>query len=251
MTIDLSLSQAAGNARLALAIISGRNDVDMSYEELAKQMGCSKRTAQRAVKTLQELGEIEVETGTESHWSGNVYRPTDKLKKPRKGGVTKLCHPHDTSCHPSGDTALSPPPSNDQPVTEGYIYNSNIDLYSLPLCRDGGSGGKGKNASPDKPQLKSKKAVQLPDDWQPNDRAYQISIEEGYDDDDRQFIVDQFRNWAAANGTTKLNWHATFYNWIRSHRTKRDVELRRKQAQRSERSQIHVAVAAVLNHDGP
>ena len=96
-----------------------------------------------------------------------------------------------------------------------------------------------------------KKARQLPNDWQPNDRAYQISIEEGYDDDDRQFIVDQFRNWAAANGTTKLNWHATFYNWLRSHRTKRDVELRRKQAQRSGRSQIHVAVANVLNHDGP
>lgn len=66
----------------------------------------------------------------------------------------------------------------------------------------------------------TKKAEQLPADWQPSEAHQRLAVERSID------IVEEaakFRDWCAANGATKKDWEATFRNWIRNARPSTNV----------------------------
>lgn len=62
---------------------------------------------------------------------------------------------------------------------------------------------------------RTKRATQLPGDWEPNDAHRELAVERRADLGDE---VDKFRDWAAGNGATKKDWDATFRNWLRNAR---------------------------------
>ena len=79
-----------------------------------------------------------------------------------------------------------------------------------------------------KPKSKRLKRSTLPVGWEPTEHAEEIATEEGYTNDERSKILQQFRDYADANNAKYANWDKAFYNWLRSDITKRFVrEMRR------------------------
>lgn len=76
------------------------------------------------------------------------------------------------------------------------------------------------------PKKKPRK-TQIPDDWEPNGKAKEIAIDEGYSQEELNLIADNFKNYAASKGVTNVKWDSAFYNWIRSTYTRQDIESRR------------------------
>ena len=79
-----------------------------------------------------------------------------------------------------------------------------------------------------KPKSKRPKRSTLPADWEPNEHAAEIADTEGYTNDERREILQQFRDYAGANNAKYADWHKAFYNWLRSDITKRFVRERRR-----------------------
>ena len=79
-----------------------------------------------------------------------------------------------------------------------------------------------------KPKSKRPKRSTLPADWEPNEHAAEIADTEGYTNDERSEILQQFRDYAGANNAKYADWHKAFYNWLRSDITKRFVRERRR-----------------------
>ncbi len=57
-----------------------------------------------------------------------------------------------------------------------------------------------------------KRATTLPDDWQPNDKHRSLALEHNID---IATEADVFRDYSLSKGWTKVDWNATFRNWIR------------------------------------
>ena len=60
---------------------------------------------------------------------------------------------------------------------------------------------------------KRRRASAIPNDWVPNEGHREIAAEEGVD---LNAQVTLMRDWAKGNGATKLDWDATFRNWLRN-----------------------------------
>ena len=82
----------------------------------------------------------------------------------------------------------------------------------------------------DEPKQKSKRKARstLSADWEPNERAATIADEEGYTNDERREILQQFRDYAGANSRRYADWDRAFYNWLRSDITRRGIRERRR-----------------------
>jgi hypothetical protein len=64
-------------------------------------------------------------------------------------------------------------------------------------------------------RARAKRAVALPDTWEPNGGHRRIAAERRLD---IALEVDRMRDWAKANGAVKKDWDATFRNWLRNDR---------------------------------
>ena len=73
-----------------------------------------------------------------------------------------------------------------------------------------------------------RRASQLADTWEPNDKHLIICVEEEFSDGEVDWIVGQFRDRARATGKTYKDWDAAFRTWIRSSYTRDDITARRK-----------------------
>ena len=74
---------------------------------------------------------------------------------------------------------------------------------------DGGKGaGEEELDGPPKPKRKRK----LPDDWAPKDAHVREAAERGVD---LPLALAEFHDWVKSDGPRKLDWDATFRNWLR------------------------------------
>jgi hypothetical protein len=67
----------------------------------------------------------------------------------------------------------------------------------------------------DIPKRTTSRATQLPSDWSPSEAHALLAAERFVDLAEE---ADKFRDWCAANGSTKKDWEATFRNWLRNAR---------------------------------
>lgn len=73
--------------------------------------------------------------------------------------------------------------------------------------------GTANGSKPKPPPNRRKPAHTLPPDWQPSDAHRSLALAEGVDCDRE---AARFRDYAEANDWRKVNWEATFRNWLRS-----------------------------------
>jgi hypothetical protein len=67
----------------------------------------------------------------------------------------------------------------------------------------------------DIPKRTTSRATALAQDWQPSEAHALLAAERFVDLAEE---ADKFRDWCAANGSTKKDWEATFRNWLRNAR---------------------------------
>lgn len=65
------------------------------------------------------------------------------------------------------------------------------------------------------PSVNKKRATPLPDDWEPSNAHSLQAHSKGVD---VHYEAEKFRDWCLANDTRKVDWEATFRNWIRNAR---------------------------------
>lgn len=69
----------------------------------------------------------------------------------------------------------------------------------------------------DKPgKVRKRPARELPDDWQPNADALVLGRTLGFDAARVASEGAKMRDWARGDGKIKVDWHATFANWLRT-----------------------------------
>ncbi len=99
--------------------------------------------------------------------------------------------------------------------------NKTPDAPELPLRQD-------KTRQEEKNIQKNTGSHDLPSDWKPNEKSFEIGKREGYSKDEIIWVAEGFSDHWKANGNRKKDWDRTFYNWLKSDITRRNVDSRRK-----------------------
>ena len=87
-------------------------------------------------------------------------------------------------------------------ATDRNRTQTNTDKTRLDKTREGEEG-------------RNKRARPLPDDWSVSEELIAYAKTHGFDHVEALSIGDDLRVWAAANGTTKVSWDATYQGFIR------------------------------------
>ena len=98
-----------------------------------------------------------------------------------------------------------------------------------------------------KPIKKRKKKSNMPENWTPNIHAKTVALNEGFDDDERRIILQQFTDYAASSGKQYADWDAAFYNWIRSGITRNDISQRRRSDGKAGNGKAPGSIVASVN----
>lgn len=189
-------SRADGPALLVLLAIAdqARDDGDQAWPAVAKlaaKARVSERTVQRALRSLVELGELEVRPSAGRH-GVNVYRVV-------------MTDSHPVTSSPRQTVTPSPEAEGVTPVTRGGDTGDTRTILEPPLRAT--------------TQTKTHpRAKRIPDDWTPSPTLIDAMRAEGIADELARRELPRFRDyWAAKPGRdgTKLDWDATWRNWLR------------------------------------
>lgn len=207
----LNSAATIGLSRLVMVTIASRaNDagqVSISMAELARLTMISRRHLVRLIDDLVSLEELDIvapSAGTRAAVYAVRGDTTSPLEIARDDTVSPLANRR-------GDT-VSPLEEASPLQKEKSNRVSNIDIYNPPIIP---------------PRKTRSKKTTLPDCWQPNEHALSIAVKEGYNDAEREIILEQFRSSNIAHGRRYADWDRAFYNWIRSGYTRKDIETRR------------------------
>lgn len=206
----LKYSRARGNARMVLLVIGDccQDDGTAAWpaiETISARAGISERTAQRAIRELVELGELEVaekegpprQTGQRA----NLYAVRmdrlcgDKLTPLSEGEVSTVTNSGDKSAN-SGDTAMTPDPSSDP----------SIDPSSSTLTLS-------RQEIPAKKAVQQKRATLLPDDFALTEDMKAYAVKNGVDPE--RVFYEFSKYWRRAERPMK-DWGLVWENRVRA-----------------------------------
>lgn len=178
-----------------------------SVRTLANILEVTERAVQKATRKLSESGWFEVKVlGGRRH--SNRYIPVWKRMNEHSPFEKERANPGSGKGEPKGAERMnqsSPEPSYKEPAYQPTV--------STPSADAGKKTGRKRS---------------LPDEWQPDEKAQLISEELGHTDEDRAYILDQFRDHHRANGARMADWDAAFRKWLRSAQTHNQLNSRRK-----------------------
>jgi hypothetical protein len=97
----------------------------------------------------------------------------------------------------SGSPTPAPIPPAPEPSIRAVRDDDGDDVASKPARKTG----------------RKRPPTPLPDDWKPNDRHLEIAKERGLDP---RVELESFRDYAASVDWRKVDWDATFRNWLRN-----------------------------------
>jgi DNA-binding Lrp family transcriptional regulator len=195
-----STSSGAKFVLVALADLADHaHRADPPQQQLADMTGQSVRTVQRCIAELDEAGLILRERRNESY---SVRKP-DAYRLP----VQVVAG---TPARPSSDKST---PVNSSPVETGQSEASgvkdtrqNVAIKALTT--------KTKNQTPDS----AKKGTRLADDWVRSDADKAWQAEQAIPDDFAREHTAEFKDYwkaKAGAGAVKVDWSATWRNWMR------------------------------------
>ena len=181
---------------------ASQSDMDMIVEPIVKEFFDTTGNWITQKRLKQEYNYVSARSKTQSdraklRWN----KEKDRCQRNATAGIAPAMPPHP---HPEYiDTSVS---------------------ISPPISPPGG------NAIVEDPKPKSKrpKRSTLPAAWEPNEHAAEIADKEGYTNDERREILQQFRDYAGANNARYASWDQAFYKWLRSEFTRRGIRERRR-----------------------
>lgn len=202
-------SKSSGGARLVLlAIADFCDDEGRAYPAvptLARKANLSERATQYALRELQDLGELQIQTNAGRSRS-NLYTVTVPADGAKSAPVQNL---HPAKSAPSMVQNLHPDGAHVCTLTV-------IEPSSEPSVSIVGPHS-AKNATRPRAEA-TPRATRLPADWRPSaaDLAWSAANVPDVDTDDATARFCDY--WQAASGANarKLDWSATWRNWLRN-----------------------------------
>ena len=199
-TIGFSL-ELKGAYAIVLDLIymrGGRLPDDPQY--IAGQLGCSVRKWNSLRAELVSIGKLSVENGLISNSRADVL--LEETRTFREKQAENRSHPNKNKAE------QSPKPDHTEPDTDkDTIANAIVAHTPVEQPKRAGSPKSGARGS------------RIPANWTPTPKDYAFASSEGLNREEINREADRFRDyWTAASGRNacKLDWEATWRNWLRS-----------------------------------
>ena len=196
MTLAMYHSKATYSTRLVLIAIAnfeGEHGAYPSHETIGRLAGgLNRRTVQRAIDDLVELGE---------------------LTEVKRDGITNLYH-----------VAIRCSDGCDGTTQHRVAKRGGLQTAGGPETAGGGGvqTAGGAVSRPPEPLSNPKITVretQLPDDWEPDESLLEL-FRTKWVDIDPKYHVEQFKLYYLAKGTKHKRWDLTFHRWMNSEQAK-------------------------------
>jgi outer membrane biosynthesis protein TonB len=191
-------------------------------ERLARRLGCTRAKTIKLMNALCETGKITIE-------DGRIYQPR-ALKETKKAQEnsekqTKIANARwsrlDVKTNenkPADDATALPRECQPEPEPEPETIGKPIVVHASvppPIVEQPKRSAQPKSGA---------RGSRIPANWTPTPKDYAFASSEGLNREEINREADRFRDyWTAASGRTacKLDWEATWRNWIRSDLRKR------------------------------
>ncbi len=203
--------------------------INPTIKTIARDMGISDATAKRALRELRDLGAIEVDQRfdpVEGDPTSNQYRVIfgEIVRPATPGGVTRdprvespVTYKPEERTYP--EEVLNPPTTS---PTTGNV----VGPHGHPAPRECSPPFKDKIKNQDAPRAEDQRqrprARRLPEDFNPTPAMYAWATQRapGVDVITETEKFDNYWRAKAGQGATKLDWPATWRNWILSAATR-------------------------------
>jgi Helix-turn-helix domain len=183
----MTRSKSQGTARLILVVLANNADDETGtcypgIRYIAQRAGVGLRTAQRAIRELEELGELTTKVQA-SHLGTNIYQLTFSLVDP-------------LSSAPPPSSA--PPCQIDTPPPVKLTPKPSVNKPSV-----------NKNAE-------KQQDAEIPDDWEPSGSDVEYAEKHGMTPSTIRFESDAFAHYHRAKGNTSKSWSLRWMYWVRN-----------------------------------
>jgi len=202
-TLHLTLEEHG--AYLKILMISWRSPNGLMPDDdgrIATMLGITKARWQKKLRpALEPFFTIEGGFFSQKRLQSERKWVEEKRAKQSEAGKASALKRQET---PSTDDGLANQQAGQQ--------NGNPSTLPLPISKKVSK----KDSPPIPPPRKNGAKITLPPEWSPNPKAFDIALEEGYDDKITFWLADQFRDSALANGRRYADWDRAFYTWVRN-----------------------------------
>lgn len=173
-----------------------------SKSNMAADLETSRRTVQREIKAMIEMG-IVCEVGNRDCKSGFTVEYAINLDALTALDGTRDTQSPVTPCHPMGRPPVTPPRDtlSHKPPIEPSLNPPLVNQDLFPTDHP--------------PKRKAPaKACQMPDGWVPSERNIQDAIDRNFSKQEIDNEADRFRDYCQANGKAYKNWDAGWRTWL-------------------------------------
>lgn len=205
-------------------VLIQRGQCTFSLRFLAEKWGWSTSKVRRFLATLKNHKMIDTPTGTPT--GTPIDTPTGTPTT-----VVTICNYEKFQSKTSvAETPTDTPPDTQTGTPTGTKKkNLTSKQKNSPPTREGGLFGPKvfstkKTELPDGPPAKPKGLHLCPPEWEPTPEHHALGDELGLTPREVHDSASGMRDWSVGGGNKKLDWHATFRNWMR-----RDAAARRRQ----------------------
>lgn len=194
--------------QIVMMIYANRGPIPNDEKHLANLCGCSSRLVRSLVATLEQKGFVQISDGKigQKRAENELNIKRNHLENSSKGGRT------------SAKTARKSSENEDDTNENSHLVSSGIS-QSLPTPTPTPTASPSPKAkAKDRESSPRKVGSRLPDDWQPGDDFVNFALQEGMTIEKVQREANFFRDfWISKPGQqgVKLDWLATWRNWIR------------------------------------
>jgi len=215
---DKRLTHVQLRVLLAIGSYTGKDRAAFPKQQtVADMLGLARETVNRALAALKRFGYIEIEhqKRADGGQRENLYWvKLDPIEQaPRDEPVTPPVTLFD---HTPRDAIRSHPRTihkNDKTIANAIVEHASVPTLIPEQPKRAGSPKSGARGS------------RIPSNWTPTPKDYAFASSEGMTREEINREADRFRDyWIAASGRTacKLDWEATWRNWIRNNHAKRN-----------------------------
>lgn len=99
------------------------------------------------------------------------------------------------------------------------------------------------------PSMVTSRATKIPEDFMPNETCLNVAQQEGYDNDSLNRELANFIDYWKGNGKTKLDWQATFRNWLRNNKKYNRSSSSGKRPEPKSDVEIYAQVLREIQHE--
>lgn len=187
-----------------------------SIQRLCRRTGLSERAVQTNIKKLGDQGYVRIIRGGGKGHSNLYFVSANPASNAPKETPNPAADAPRRKCTPAADAPQTPQqmrlnPAADAPEPSGTIrgtVNSVVARASDQTQDD--------LHLDEKPKVKPKRAVALPEGWVPSEKNIRDAKEKNFTDEDIRNEADQFRDHHHARGSTFKDWDAAWRTWVRN-----------------------------------